>query len=95
MIIKCVSCNLPMSESNKNKPENMPPQNKWIVCRQCKGGVEVIGADEPVAGKATNTKALEYEEIAYITIKQTKDGIIKSRYSDKERKVLLGEEKLG
>jgi len=55
----------------------------------------VIGADEPVAGKATNTKALEYEEIAYITIKQTKDGIIKSRYSDKERKVLLGEEKLG
>ena len=85
-----------MTESNKNKPENMPPQNKWIVCRQCKGGVEVIGANDVAAtGKATSTKALEYEETTYITIKQTKDGIIKSRYSDKERKILLGEEKLG
>lgn len=93
MIIKCVECKQPMSDSQKNRPADMPPQNRWVVCRQCNGGVEVIGDDAPAVGKPA--KALEYEETVYITIKQTKDGIIKSKYSDKERKVVLGEEKLG
>ncbi len=99
MIIKCTTCSLPMTESKKNKPENIPPQNKWILCRKCNNGVEVIGGNDAPAATGTvpagNATSMSYEETTYITIEQTDKGIIKSRYSDKEHKNLIGEEKLG
>jgi len=92
MIIKCRECNEPMLETKKGRPENLPPQVKWVVCKQCKKGVEVIGDEEDI-GIVT---AMNYEETVtithYVTIKKIKDKVKKFTYIDKERKKLVSEE---
>ncbi|KKN55041.1 hypothetical protein LCGC14_0586420 [marine sediment metagenome] len=95
MIIKCRECDEPMLESKKKRPENLPPQNKWMLCQQCEKGVEVVGEIEEVG----EVKALNYTESVtitqYVTIKKSSKGVIKYCYSDPERKKLLSEESLG
>lgn len=93
MIIKCRECNEPMTESRKGRPEKLPPSVKWIVCRQCDKGVEVIGDEVEDVGKVT---AMSWEQTVsikqYITVKKTKDGVKKFIYADKERTKLVSEE---
>ena len=95
MIIKCRECDQPMLESKKDRPENLPPQNKWMVCRECEKGVEVVGDEEDIG----EVKALNYKEEVtvthYVTIKKSKKGVIKYSYSDEARKHLVSEEELG
>lgn len=97
MIIKCSQCQTPMVESKKNRPDNLPDEIKWIVCRECDRGIEVIG-EEPKQEDLGEVSALQYEETVtltqYVTIKKTKKGVIKYCYSDKERKNLIKEEQL-
>lgn len=92
MIIKCRECDEAMTESKKGRPESLPPTVKWIVCRQCNKGVEVIGNEEDV-GEVT---AMNWEETVtitrWVTLKKTKDGIKRFTYSDKERTKLISEE---
>lgn len=95
MIIKCRECDQPLLESKKDRPENLPPQNKWMICRECEKGVEVIGEEEEIG----EVKALNYTEKVtvthYITIKKTKKGATKYSYSDEARKHLVSEVELG
>lgn len=93
MIIKCRECDEPMLETQKGRPAKLPPQVKWVVCKQCEKGVEVIGDDAEDIGIVT---AMNYEETVtithYITIKKIKDKVKKFTYIDKERKKLVNEE---
>lgn len=93
MIIKCRECDEPMLETNKKRPKNLPPQVKWVVCKQCDKGVEVIGDDSKDIGIVT---AMNYEETVtvthYVTIKKIKDKVTKFTYADKERKKLVSEQ---
>jgi len=69
-------------ETRKNRPENLPPNVKWIVCRNCDKGIEVIGDDVTDVGTVT---AMSYEETVtvtrYVTIKKSKKGVRKFTYS--------------
>jgi SpoU rRNA methylase family enzyme len=99
MIIKCRECDEPMSESRKGRPDKLPENVKWIVCRQCEKGVEVVDSADTTATTDTPAKVMNFEEEVmtkiYVTLKQTKEGVTKYRYSDPQRKVLIGEEKVG
>jgi hypothetical protein len=88
-------CDPPMTETKKDRPANLPPDIKWVLCRDWNKGIEVIDADQ--TADAEISKELQYEEIVttYVTIKKTAKGVIKRIYSDKERKNLIGEEELG
>jgi len=83
-----------MSVSTKNRPPNLPDGVKWMVCRDCDFGIEVMDNME-----ANSIDEIQFEETItmtqYITIRKTPNGVTKSRYSDPERTILLGEEKLG
>jgi len=93
MILKCRECDEPMTESKKGRPEKLPPNVKWIVCRSCNKGVEVIGDEVEDVGKVT---AMSWEETVtitrWVTLKKTKDGVKKFIYADKERTKLVSEE---
>lgn len=93
MIIKCRECDEPMTESKKGKPENLPPNVKWIICRQCDKGVEVIGDEAEDVGEVT---AMSWQQTVtvthWVTLKKTKDGVKRFTYSDKERTKLISEE---
>jgi len=93
MILKCRECDEPMLETRKNRPETLPPNVKWIVCRNCDKGIEIIGDDVTDVGTVT---AMSYEEnvtvTRYVTIKKSKKGVRKFIYSDKERTKLISEE---
>ena len=95
MILKCRECDEPLLETKKGRPENLPPQVKWLVCKQCNKSVEVIGEDAEDVGIVT---AMTYEEKVtvthYITIKKTKQGVKKFTYADKERTKLVSEEEI-
>lgn len=98
MIIKCSECQSPITESTKNKPPNLPENIKWFLCHDCNRGIEIIGE----VGKSENSNEVSYLEFAetvtitqYVTIKKTKKGVTKYKYSDPERKILIGEEQLG
>jgi len=95
MILKCRECDEPMTETQKGRPENLPPTVKWIVCRQCDKGVEVIGDDVP---DESNVKSLSYQEDVtvthYIKIITSSKGTKKYTYADKEHKDLIKEEEL-
>lgn len=41
-ILKCRQCDAPMNETRKGRPEKLPDNIKWLVCRQCNNGVEFI-----------------------------------------------------
>ena len=96
MIIKCSECQSPITESTKNKPPNLPPNVKWFLCHECDRGIEIIGEVEQ---DISDVKSMQYVETVtiqqYVTIKQTKKGVIKLKYSDPERTKLIGEEPLG
>lgn len=93
MILKCRECNEAMLETRKGRPDNLPPEVKWIVCKQCEKGIEVIGDDAKDVGIVT---AMNYEETVtvthYVTIKKVKDKVTKFTYADKERKKLVNEQ---
>lgn len=97
MIIKCSQCQQPLHDSIKDRPVNLPDDVRWMTCKDCGLGVEVLG-DAP---KETDSSVqqMQYQETVtitqYVTIKKTKTGVMKYKYSDPERKILIGEEKLG
>ena len=87
-----------MTESKKGRPDNLPAENRWIVCRSCDKGIEAIG-EQPKQEDLGEVSAIHYtEQVAitqYITIKKAKQGVIKYCYLDKERTKLIREETLG
>lgn len=95
MIINCSECQAPISESNKNRPPNLAPNIKWFLCRECDRGIEIIG-DVIQPENSGEVSHLEYTETVtmtqYVTIKKTKKGVTKYKYSDPERTKLIGEE---
>ncbi len=93
MIIKCRECDEPMLETKKGRPEKLPPNVKWVVCRNCNKGVEVIGDEAQEMGEVTGMNWTETVSVThYITIKKNKKGVKKYTYLDKERTKLLKEE---
>lgn len=103
MIVKCLDCNQPMTETNKNKPKNIPPQNKWILCRECNKGIEVIGSDavastSPVAaGEKKEVQVMRFTETKKVFVElQNIDGkVVKKIYSDENYTKPIGEEVIG
>lgn len=106
-ILKCRECNAPMNETRKDRPEKLPANIQWLVCRQCNKGIEFIGgANEPIAPQVTiqakEAEKMEFEEKVTIThyIRITKligdNGTVvtKEIFSDPERKILIKTEKL-
>lgn len=97
MMYKCRECDEPMTESKKDRPENLPEENRWVVCRSCKKGIEVIG-EAPKQEDIGEVSAIHYTETVtitqYVTIKKTKQGVTKYCYSDEKRKHLIKEETL-
>ena len=93
MILKCRECDEAMLETKKGRPEKLPDSVKWIVCRSCEKGIEVIG---DVEEDASQVSVMHYEETVtvthFITIKKSKSGVKKLIYSDKERTKLVSEE---
>jgi len=93
MILKCRECDEAMTETKKGRPDKLPDSVKWIVCRNCGKGIEVIGDIAEDVGKVS---AMNWEETVtikhYITVKKTKDGVKKFIYTDKERTKLVSEE---
>jgi hypothetical protein len=109
-VIKCRECNAPMNETRKGRPEKLPENVKWILCRQCNKGIELImGESEPQQAvpamtiQAKNADKMDFEEKVtithYITItKITGENnevlVTKETFSDPERKILIKQEKL-
>ena len=97
MLINCSECQSPITESVKNRPPNLAPNIKWFMCRECDRGIEIVG--DPASEDLGKTTSMTWEETItmkqYITVKKTKNGVIKYRYSDPARTVLIGEEPIG
>ena len=99
MIVKCIDCNQPMTETKKNKPKDIPPQNKWIVCRDCNKGIELIGSDVPAQSTSSEVKEVQVirfteTKTVYVEIENTPDGVIKKIFSDSGYTNPIGEERL-
>ena len=93
MIINCSECQTPITESTKNRPPNLASNIKWFLCRECDRGIEIIGDQVEDNSKVNSMQYIETVTIVqYVTLKQTKKGIIKYKYSDPERTKLIGEE---
>ena len=102
-ILKCYQCKEPMLESAKTRPQDISPKSKWVICRKCNRGAEVIGDGEssPAPTEAPTitgeVDAMRWEETVtmkrYVTVLKDKSGhVVKQIYSDPERKKLIGEE---
>ncbi len=98
MIVKCLDCNQPMTETTKNKPKDIPKQNKWILCRECNKGVEVVGSvdGKPVQVKGNKVDEISYTETStiYVVISHEGDRVIKTKYADIEHKSKISEDVL-
>jgi len=93
MILKCRECDQAMLETKKGRPEKLPSNVKWIVCRNCDKGIEVIGDEAQDVGEVIGMNWTETVSVThYITQKQNKKGVKKYTYLDKERTKLLKEE---
>ena len=94
MILKCRECDEAMLETRKGRPEKLPDSVKWVVCRNCNRGIEVIG--DVATGDVGKVSAMSWEETVtikhYVTVKKTKDSVKKFTYLDKERTKLVSEE---
>lgn len=93
MIIKCLDCNQPMTETTKNKPKDIPQQNKWILCRECNKGVEIIGSDDAKQVKGKKVEQISYTETqtVYVVISQQGDNVVRTKYADVEHKSKISE----
>ncbi len=93
MIIKCSECQEPMSESIKNRPPNLPADIKWVTCKQCDRGIELMG--EAPKDEVGIVNAINYTQTVtitqYITIKQIGGKVVKQVYHDPERTKLIEE----
>ena len=110
VVMKCRQCDAPMNATRKGRPEKLPANIEWLVCRQCNNGVEVINskddakASAPQASiEAKSVDKLEFKEDIVITqyIRISKitgeDGTItttKEIYKDPEYKTLIDTVKL-
>lgn len=108
-VIKCRECNAPMNETRKGRPEKLPENVKWILCRQCNKGIELImGENDPQTPVVQNIQAKEADKMdftekvtitQYITItkitgENNETIVTKEIFSDPERKTLIKTEKL-
>ncbi len=94
-----------MNETRKDRPEKLPANISWMVCRQCGSGVELIkGTDEPTAEtEIKKVDVMEFEEpvttVRYVRISKmtAEDGTVTTKkevFSDKDYKILVDTLKL-
>lgn len=94
-----------MVESKKNRPTTIAQNAKWLVCRDCGTGMEVADGAPSIAdppkptpdGAPTTSVAgvIMYEELTYVSVQKTPQGLMRYRFSDPARTVKISEEKIG